>query len=66
MNRECFMCVEPASDQYTKLLESGTMFEDKWVCEACIVELRQEDWIEVHEGSILMRGGDDHEETEPE
>lgn len=57
MDGECFACVGPASEQYTLILEGGKVIEDKWVCESCISDFRDEEWIEVHEAPVLMRGG---------
>lgn len=57
MDGECFACVGPASEQYILVLESGKVLEDKWVCDGCLIDFRDEEWIEMHEAPVLMRGG---------
>jgi hypothetical protein len=53
---ECFVCVEPASNRYTLVFESGDVIEDKLMCSDCIPEFRELDWLEVHEAPVLRRG----------
>jgi hypothetical protein len=65
MGGECFMCVEPASEQYTLVLESSEVFEDKWICDECLPDLRTTDWVKVREEPVLMRCKESEQE-EPE
>ena len=51
MAGECFQCVQPASDRYTLNLESSTEIEDVFVCEECLSDFRETDWIDVHKES---------------
>jgi len=64
MGGACFACYQDGSDQYTLVLESGQIIEDKWVCEQCLADFRDEPWIEVHDASVLLRGGGTDEETD--
>jgi hypothetical protein len=56
---ECFHCVGPASERYTLVLETGKVVKDKWLCDECVSAFREEDWMEIHETPVLLRGGDD-------
>lgn len=58
MDKECFNCVEPASDRYTVIVEGSTVVDGAVMCDDCVSEFRDEDWIEVHDASTLMRGED--------
>jgi hypothetical protein len=49
MGGECFICSEPAAGRYTLILEGSDHLEDKLVCEECLVELREIEWIEIRE-----------------
>lgn len=48
--------------RYTLVVESGEIFKDKLLCEECASDFRNLDRVEVHEGPVLMRGGDDEGE----
>lgn len=65
---ECFNCAGEASERYTISFESGKILKDKLVCESCISDFRDIEWMSVSETPVLMRGGDsdDREEDEPE
>lgn len=64
MGGECFNCANAVEDRYTLVLNSGEVFKDKLLCEPCDSAFRGLDWIEVHEGPVLMRGGDDDQEKD--
>ena len=62
MSDECFMCVEPASDEYTVILPDGTILENKTVCESCLSDLRKTEWLNVIEGPVMTRGENDNDD----
>jgi len=62
MPGECFNCSGPASDRYAILFESGTILEDKLLCAECAAAFRAEEWLEVVEGPVLVRGEDERAE----
>jgi hypothetical protein len=65
MNKECFNCVGPASDRYTVIVEGSVVAEEAVVCEACVLQFRDEDGIEVHDAPARMKGEDpDQDESE--
>jgi ribosome-binding protein aMBF1 (putative translation factor) len=49
MNKECFMCGQSAQGRYTLVLDNSKIIEDVVVCEECISDLRNTEWIEVYE-----------------
>lgn len=59
---ECFNCDGPATERYTLVFESGKIFEDKLMCDACVADFNVLDWIEVREAPVLMRGNEDSKE----
>lgn len=44
---ECFMCAEPASNQFTLRVSSKT-YQNKSLCETCATNLNETDWIAIH------------------
>jgi len=50
MAGDCFVCVEPASDYYTVVLEGPRALSEQAICDRCVSELREEEWIEFQEG----------------
>lgn len=64
MGGECFICVGPATERYTLVLEDDTRVEAKLLCEECVADVRDVEWIDVYEGPVLTRGGDDDHEAE--
>lgn len=44
---ECFNCTASASDSYTLVLSSEKVLEDTALCESCVSDFRDEDWIEL-------------------
>ena len=57
MDDECFVCAEPASDRYTVNLESSRTLEEKTLCDGCISDLRDEEWIDVRDEPVLAKDG---------
>lgn len=64
MSKECFVCVEPASEQYTLILPDGEVFEEKTVCDGCVADLRDTAWLKVIAGPVVMRGERNQQDTE--
>jgi len=50
MAKDCFVCVEPASDYYTVVLEGSRTLSEQAICDKCASDLREEEWIEFQEG----------------
>lgn len=63
MSDECFNCAGPASEQYTLILPGGKVLENKSVCDPCISDFRDTEWMKVVEGEIMMRGSNEENET---
>lgn len=61
---ECFNCAEPASETYTLVLAPGRILEDKVLCDTCVSDFRDVEWIEVHEAPVLKRGNNEDQEDE--
>jgi hypothetical protein len=49
MGGECFMCGQSAQGRYTLVLDNSKIIEDVVVCEECISDLRNTEWIKVYE-----------------
>ena len=49
MEDDCFNCARTASESYDLILDSRTVVEDVRVCEDCVSEFEEEDWIDVEE-----------------
>lgn len=49
MDENCFNRVASATNQCTLVLGDATVLEAVWVCEECLSDFRQEEWIEVRE-----------------
>lgn len=45
---ECFSCAQSASEYYTLVLEDSKIIEHVLVCEECMADFRDTEWIEVH------------------
>lgn len=56
MEGECFNCANAATHRYTLVLASGKIFEEKFLCEGCSAAFQHDDWIELQETPLLMRG----------
>lgn len=64
MEDECLVCVEPASDRYTVSMENSRTFERKILCDECVSDLRDEEWIDVRDEPVLARDGSGTRENE--
>ena len=49
MSKECFICSELATDRYTLVLENTEFFEDKLICDDCIPDFQETEWISVYD-----------------
>lgn len=58
MSDNCLICVEPASNRYTVILDQSRCLEQKLLCDDCITDLEQEDWIELSEEPADPRESD--------
>lgn len=58
------MCVGDAEKRYTVILETNTILENNLICEDCLSDLQEEDWVEVHSEPLLRRGRDNDGEEE--
>jgi hypothetical protein len=50
MGEDCFNCACSASETYDITLDSGATLEGVCVCEDCVSEFENEDWIDVEKG----------------
>ena len=51
---ECFVCVEPTSDRYSVTLERSKTLGEKVICDECVTDLREEDWIHIDPEPVLV------------
>jgi hypothetical protein len=58
MSDKCFICVESASNRYTVILDQSKCLEQNLICDDCITDLEQEEWIELSEEPPDSRGPD--------
>lgn len=63
MEGECFVCVRPANDKYGIVLPDGKVLQEKLLCERCVSDLREVEFIEIEESPVLMRGGESDNNT---
>lgn len=58
MGDKCLICVEPASNHYTVILDQSRYFEQTLLCDDCVTDLEQEEWIELSEEPADSRESD--------
>lgn len=56
MSEDCFNCGQPTSEQCTLVLEDSTVLKDKTLCQGCISELQDVEWIGLRDAPVLTRG----------
>lgn len=44
---ECFTCNMEGAERQTFILDSAKVIEDKLICEDCLAEFKELEWIEV-------------------
>lgn len=64
MSDECFNCAGAASEQYTLILHDGTVLQEKTVCDPCISDFRDTEWIKVREESVMVRGSNEEDDED--
>jgi hypothetical protein len=47
---ETVLCVESASEHYTVVLEGSRALSEQAICDECVSDLREEEWIKFQEG----------------
>jgi hypothetical protein len=59
---ECINCNRPASERYGVYFDSGRTIEDVVLCEQCVDEFAQTDFMVVEPVPMLVRGCEDDSE----